>query len=100
MPADTRPAIATFLCEADEPQPADDEFHSMPENGVENNHHSTFTQGKLLAKLSVMMLLVIIITVHETLRWWVNLVDCIIITCFSPTNIFCSLVLELVKMLF
>ena len=100
MPADTRPAIATFLCEADEPQPADDEFHSMPENGVESNHHSTFTQGKLLAKLSVMLLLVIIITVHENLQWCVNLVDCIIITCFSPTNIFCCIVLELVKMLF
>lgn len=53
--ADTQlqPAMKTFLCEAksDESEPADDQFHSMQEDGVENNrHHSTSTRGKHFAE--------------------------------------------------
>lgn len=53
-PADTQPARKTSLCEAkaDESEPADDQFHSMQEDGDENNrHNSTSTHGKHLAKV-------------------------------------------------
>lgn len=48
-PDDAQPAVKTFLCEAkyDESEPADDQVHSMQEDGDENNHHhSTSTHGK------------------------------------------------------